>query len=177
MIFAVSAFAAKRPRYIFELPDDYIGWVQIVFNDPNAAPLQVVDGGVLLGVPESGIVRTSTLRMYSTQAPDEFYYRVTDRVTDGTKRKPVPADYVLPGISHGGFGVMDTGGHGKGYSWFFFVGPPEQRKEFPLANWDEVVAAQRKLHGNAKVPVPKSYPMPGRVQLRTPGLPTRPRKK
>ena len=166
-MFATSAFAAKRPRYIFELPDGYIGWIQIIFNDPNAAPLQIVDGGVLLAVPESGVFRTSALRIHSSQAPDEFYYKATD--ISGSKRKPVPADYVLPGISHGGFGVMDTGGRGKGYSWFIFIGPPEQRKEVPLANWDEVVATQRKLHGNAKVPAPKSYPIPGRVQ---PGLPT-----
>jgi hypothetical protein len=159
----VPAFAANRPRYVFELPDGYVGWVQIIFNDPNSAPLQIVDGGVLLEVPESGVFRTSALRVHSSQAPDEFYYKATD--SSGNKLKPVPPDYVLAGISHGGFGVMDTGGHGRGYSWFIFIGPPELRKEVPLADWDQVVATQRRLHSNAKVMAPNPYPTPGRMLL------------
>jgi hypothetical protein len=162
---AAPAFAAKRPRYIFELPDGYVGWVQIIFNDPSSPSLQIVDGGVLLAVPESGVVRTSALRIHSSQEPDEFYYKAAD--ASGGRRKPVPVDYVLAGINHGGFGVMDTGGNGRGYSWFIFIGPPEQRKAVLLANWDEVVATQRRLHGNAQVPIPSPYPKPGRMQATT----------
>ena len=165
IVVAAPAFAAKRPRYIFELPDGYVGWVQIIFNDRNSASLQIVGGGVLLAVPESGVVRTSALRIHSSQAPDEFYYKASD--ASGRIRKPVPPDYVLAGLNHGGFGAMDTGENGRGYSWFIFIGPPEQRQKVPLANWDEVVATQRRLHGNAKVPTPNPFPRPGRMQITT----------
>jgi hypothetical protein len=160
IVIAAPAFAAKRPRYVFELPVGYVGWVQIIFNDPNSAPLQIVDGGVLLPIPESGVFRTSALRIHSSQAPDEFYYKATG--ASANELQPVPTDYVLAGINHGGFGVMDTGGRGRGYSWFIFIGPPEMRSEVPLADWDDVIAAQRRLHNNAKVMAPNQYPTPGR---------------
>jgi hypothetical protein len=166
------ASSRKQPRYIFSLPAGYVGWIQVIFNDPNSPPLQIVDGGVLLAVPESGVFRTSALRILSSQAPDEFYYKMDD--VSGSRLKPVPADYVLAGISHGGFDVMDTGGKGKGYSWFIFIGPPEKRKQVPYANWDEVVAMQRKLYGNTKVMATFPYPTPGRFKLESPEPSTHP---
>ena len=158
---SVSASAARRPRYIFELPDGYVGWVQIIFNDPNASPLQIADGGLVLDVPETGIVRTSSLRVHSSLAPDEFVYKPSGVVA--SPQVPVPTNHVLPGVEHGGFGVMDTGGRGKGYSWFIFIGSPRQRKSTPFADWDAVVNDWRKLHGAQRAPAPDPYPTPGRI--------------
>ncbi len=172
---ALHGYASSRrqPRYIFSLPAGYVGWIQIIFNDPQAPPLSIKDGGVQIIVPESGIARTSALRIHADLAEDEFYY--TSQRSDGSQlTECVPAEYVLRGTEHGGFGVMDTGGKGRGYSWFIFVGPPVLRRRVPLADWNEVIATQRKLHGNAKVSVPSPYPTPGRVQLESPEPSARP---
>jgi hypothetical protein len=33
-----QASARERPHYLFVLPDGYVGWIQIIFNDPQAPP-------------------------------------------------------------------------------------------------------------------------------------------
>lgn len=153
----------KQRRYIFIFPDGYVGWVQIIFNDPAAAPLPFKDGGYVIEVPDSGITRTSGLRVHDFKRQDEYYYRLS-RTTGAPELQKVPSEYVMPGDSHGGFGVMDTGGKGRGYSWFIFIGPPSIRSNDPLADWDKVVEAWRKIHGNARVSAPDPYPSPGRMQ-------------
>ncbi len=66
-----SAASNKHPHYTFALPDRYIGWVQVVFNDPQASPLPRRDHGYLIEVPESGISRTSDIRVEDYKAKDE----------------------------------------------------------------------------------------------------------
>jgi hypothetical protein len=141
---------AKSPHYTFILPDKYVGWVQIVFNDPQALPFPLrKDKGYEIEVEECGIARTSHLRVHDFRRQDEFYYR---SVLSGRKvgLTAVPSEFVMPGDSHGGFGVMDTGGKGPGYSWFIFIGPPELRAKEPLADWDKVVEEYSKTHDGRK---------------------------
>ena len=155
---------AKPQHYTFILPDKYVGWVQIIFNDPQAPPLHWrKDKGCEIEVPESGISRSPSLRIEVYKSYDEFYYRST--LPSGTiKLLPVPSEYVMPGFSHGGFGVMDTGGKGKGYSWFIFIGPPALRAKVPLANWDKVVEDYAKAHGGkTRIESSGPYPTPGRM--------------
>ncbi len=59
---------------------------------------------------------------------------------------------------------MDTGGKGRGYSWFFFIGPPELRANFPDADWDKVVQPWYHDHGNRKIMFDGKYPNPGRIE-------------
>ena len=155
---------AKSPHYAFILPDKYVGWVQIIFNDPQAAPFPLrKDEGYEIEVPESGITRTSHLRVHDFKRVDEFYYRSVQS-EHKVRLVPVPSAYVMPGDSHGGFGVMDTGGKGTGYSWFIFIGPPELRAKVPLADWDKVVQEYSKTHGGRKrVESSDAYPTPGRM--------------
>jgi len=83
-----------------------------------------------------------------------------------SQNHPVPTDYFLPGIDHGGFGVMDTGGKGLGYSWFIFIGPPELRAKVPLADWNKGVEDYQKTHGGkARVEFSGPYPVPGREDI------------
>ena len=62
------------------------------------------------------------------------------------------------------FGVMDTGGKGRGYSWFIFIGPLDLRARVPLADWDKVVEEhQRTQQGNVRIEAPDPYPTAGRM--------------
>jgi hypothetical protein len=162
-----SSARDKHPHYVFELPNGYVGWVQIIFNDPQASPFPIEKGLVTVDVPESGIVRTSNLRIHASLAPDEFYYKGPTFI-GASQNHRVPIDYFLPGIDHGGFGVMDTGGKGLGYSWFLFIGPPELRAKVPFADWNRVVEDYRKSHGGkARIEFSGSYPTPGRMESGT----------
>lgn len=157
---------AKSPHYTCILPDRYVGWVQIIFNDQQASPLPLWrDKGYEIEVPESGIARTSDIRVEDSKSNDEFCYR--SRPSNGKAEvSPVPSEYVIPGVSHGGFDVMDTGGKGPGSSWFIFIGPPELRTKVPLADWDKVVEEYSKTHGGRKrIEAPDPYPTPGRMSL------------
>ena len=159
----LPAKSNRHPHYTFVLPDGYIGWVQIIFNDPQAEHLTWRKNTYEINVPESGVPRTSDIRVEDVRAKDEFYYRVL--LPDGNvKLNPVPSDYVLSGFNHGGFGVMDTGGKGRGYSWFIFIGPLDLRARVPLADWDKVVEEhQRTQQGNVRIEAPDPYPTAGRM--------------
>jgi hypothetical protein len=167
---ALPAKPSRHPHYTFVLPDGYVGWVQIIFNDPKGEHLTWRKNAYEINVPDSGIPRTSDIRVDDVMAVDEFYYRVV--LPDGTiKLNPVPSGFVLPGFSHGGFGVMDTGGRGRGYSWFIFIGPSGLRAKIPMADWDKVVEEhQRTHHGDMRIEAPDPYPTPGRISLAPPTL-------
>jgi hypothetical protein len=136
------------PHYTYILPDGYVGWIQVIFNDPRAPHLQLKDGGYVIDVPESGIPRTSALLVHDSnpKRKDLFYYRSANPGS-GTELRPVPPEYVMPGDLHSGFSMMDTDGKGPGYSLFIFIGPPELRAKVPFADWDKYVAEHPKSHG------------------------------
>ena len=167
---AATLAAAKPPHYTFILPNGYVGWVQIIFFDPNAPALSLRrDKGYEIEIPESGISRTSHMRVHDFKRKDEFYYRPL-RSAGKAKLFPLPSEYVLPGDSHGGFGVMDTGGKGPGYSWFIFIGPPELRAKVALADYDKVVKGYQTTHGGKSYFVSSdTYPQPGRMPAVVPG--------
>ena len=147
-----------KPHYTFILPDDYIGWVQVIFQDPQASPLPIRrDAGRVIEVPESGVSRTSDFRVSDIRAIDEFYYR-TLQANGSSQLRPMPANLIIPGEGHGGWGVGDTGGKGPGNSWFIFVGPPDLRAQTPGADITKEPGYGRKLMA------PAVYPTPGRMK-------------
>jgi hypothetical protein len=169
LVVLFPAYGRAKPHYTFILPDGYVGWVQIVFNDPGASPFPVrKDGGREIEVPESGIPRTSVILVLDSKKKDEFYYR--SFLPNGkVELRPVPSEYVLPGVLHGGFDVADTGGRGPGYSWFLFVGPPEVRVKVPDADFDKVIAAHTSPDGHfTRIMATDPYPTPGRMPSAAP---------
>lgn len=150
-------------HYTFILPDGYVGWIQIIFNDPRAIHLLWEHSSYRIDVPDSGIARTSDMRVEDIRAVDKFFYSV-QLSNGGTKLIPIPSDDVLPGFSHGGFGYADTDGKGPGYSWFIFIGPPEVRAKVPMADWDKVVEEYQRTHnGKSRVEMNGPLPVPGRM--------------
>jgi hypothetical protein len=160
----------KPNHYTFILPDNYVGWIQVIFNDPGAPPLPVrKDWGYEVDVPETGIARTYFIVVWYLKTRDEFYYRKIN--ADGTKKlQHVPSDYVLPDMNHGGFTVGINGGRGPGYSWFIFIGPPELRAKEPLGDWSKVIAEHRahEVEGHrTRIETGDTGPLPtpGRIPL------------
>ncbi len=162
LAFLIPVCGRPKPHYTFILPDGYVGWVQIVFSDPEAPPLLLrKDGGYEIDVPETGIPRTSDMLVMDFKRKDEFYYRAL--LPNGkTELRLVPSEYVMSGVLHSGFSVGDTGGKGRGYSWFLFIGPPEVRARFPLADNTKAPAYGKKMMA------PEVYPTPGRIAIATP---------
>jgi hypothetical protein len=164
LAFILPTDGRPKEHYTFVLPDKYVGWVQAIFNDINAQPLQKrKDGGYQIDVPESGMPRTSDVHVNDSRTKNEFYYRVL-LPGGGTALHAVPEDYVLPGFANGGYTMMGTDGKGRGSSWYLFIGPPELRAKFADANWDEFVKAYAKTHGGkTRIESSGPYPTPGRM--------------
>jgi hypothetical protein len=153
---AIFPLAARgKPHYTFTLPDNYIGWVEIIFAVPEAPPLPAKGRSQTIRIEENGTARTSSLRI-ERFTTDDFFYRRTD--DHGIERLvPLPPDYVTNDNSHGGFDAHDTRGNGPGYPWYFFVGPPKTREKIPM---DEILANFWK---------PWSVePVPGRIKADSP---------
>lgn len=154
-MFCINAWA-RQPHYVFTLPSGFIGWVQIIFGDAAAQPLQYKKKTLTVVIDESGVARTRTLFAHFF-GQDEMFYRVTgERGVE--KLVPLPTDYFIDDHYHGGFGVSGTPDGSPGStSWFFFVGPPEMRARIPLADLRREVR-------RGPLPPPSVYPVPGRMQ-------------
>jgi hypothetical protein len=147
---------AKPPHYVFILPHDYVGWVQIIFGDPGAPPLPSKKHKLTVVVGESGMVRTRTIRtLFFTH--DEFFYR-TDDGRGEERLIHLPVDYVIDDHTHAGFDVGGTPDGSPGStSWFFFIGPADMRTKIPWADITKVKGYGRPLQA------PTVYPIPGRI--------------
>ena len=113
---------AKPPHYVFILPPDYVGWVQVIFGDVGAPSLPYKKRILTVEVSDSGAVRTKNLPVwFSTR--NEFFYRSKDQ-RGAEHLVPLPAGYVLDCAGQGGFVVSGTPDGSPGSaSWFFFIGP------------------------------------------------------
>ena len=115
--------SARHPsRYV--LPDGYVGWVVIHFDNPGAAPIELRDKELLFEIPESGVLYTSSQQEYG-EAKDHYFYRLPD----GRLRE-------LPntGWDKGGMvwdessGTTEKPGAPDDHTEQFFIGTEEQEK-------------------------------------------------
>ena len=169
LITALPCGARPRAHYTVVLPPDYVGWVQVIFDDPTAPPLRrnPYTGGYYVAVPESGIVRTRDRHLYEPSTATSLFYWTPN--TYPFPDLPVPTSQYMPYASLGGFGTADTGDlGGRGYSWFFFIGPASLRAHIPHADFEREAMQWHSTHGNYRFPFDGKYPRPGRV-LSAPG--------
>jgi len=150
----------KPDHYRFILPSGYVGWIQVTFGVPHGPALPITEDrrALLVRIDDSGVAKTGNLRVHSARPKDEFFYELRD--SGGLEKLvPVPSDYILDDghNTHGGFGINGTPDNSPGYSFFFFVGPPEVRARVPRADIRKVPGFPKKREG------PPSYPTPGRM--------------
>ncbi len=75
---ACQSQVRHQSRYL--IPQDYIGWVRIDFNVPNAPALSIEDCHYLFKFPLSGHLETSSDMEYGA-ADDEYFYYSSEKVT------------------------------------------------------------------------------------------------
>lgn len=91
VLFVALSFVAcrtKRPSIVYRLDSGVRGWVVIVFNRPEAAPLPMQGGAFVIDVPSSGVVSTSTKPPIGS-ASDRFVIHGADG-----RERPLPADSI-----------------------------------------------------------------------------------
>jgi hypothetical protein len=173
LMLAPAGWGHKLPHYTFILPDGYTGWIQVVFQSPNAPESLEARNKIILRVDDSGVLKVSMYHAYFTGSHDEFFYRKTD--SNGKEVLVlVPADYVCSEDSgldsclkpdNGKSDAFSVGratvGHPTdgtpGNSWFLFVGPYSLREKMA-----------RPVHfypGTKKqIDIPEDDPTPGRIR-------------
>jgi hypothetical protein len=114
----------KNQRHPSEylLPDGYVGWVVIHYGQRGAPPLPIVGEDVLLNIPKTGELQTSSQEEFG-EAQDHYYYKLPD----GTL-------YALPENRWGKHGMMwaDSSGIFEGANGSedhieqFFIGTESQ---------------------------------------------------
>jgi hypothetical protein len=175
---AQAAFARSKPHYVFLLPDGYRGWVQVISQSKDAPPPVVEKGNLLVDLDDNGVFRTTSFHTMYVGAHDEFFYKSRD-ATGKTVRVPVPANDYCNGdsgldtcfadskttvdcftVGRSTVGKSDDGKLGN--SWFFFVGPPEDRERY---KWAGAPKYRTEPHSSGmKIDQPEFDPKPGRIK-------------
>ena len=75
-------FTKRSPRH-YLIPKNFEGWVTIKYEKPNAPPLPEKEGVVVLEIPASGILETSSPLPYGWSR-DDFFWR------EGTQTTKIP---------------------------------------------------------------------------------------
>lgn len=106
LVAALCALAAagcrtKRQSALYRFDSETRGWVVIVFNQPKAPPLPMQGDALLLDVPRSGLLSTSTKSPVG-YARDAFLVRYPDG-----SDKPLPPDSIR--ANHVGTSTLGDG--------------------------------------------------------------------
>jgi hypothetical protein len=104
-----------RPAERYLVPDGYVGYMEIIFDVPDAPRFPREDGFRLVRVPESGRVETAEPALDGEGYRQEYYYERTD----GTRRK-------APTVA--GFTITDTSSHQV--HWYVFVGERSDEERY-----------------------------------------------
>ena len=109
----------------FLIPEGYTGWVRVEFEIPGAPPLPAEDGQIVLKIPPSGTLKTSSPEQYGWARDNYFYYS-----NNGVR----PISDSGPGkLIWGKINGQASGTSGKRAYEEFFVGT-EQQFEVRLRN-------------------------------------------
>lgn len=76
--FFLFSCSEKRTTVSYELPKDYVGWVTVKYEKPNAPPLELVNGKYHIKISPSGIAETSS-KVENGFAEDEYYWMDGDK--------------------------------------------------------------------------------------------------
>jgi hypothetical protein len=137
----LGCFRPKRTPVTYEVPRGYVGWVRIEFEQPRAAPLPRRDGNLVIRIPPSGVLRTSS--------PFEVGWardRYVAYSAQGVTELPLTG-WGAGGMIWGQFNGTGTGEHGRTHE-MFFVGSE--------AAYQESVASR-----GVPEDATSSYPTPG----------------
>ena len=81
ILFPREGYTGSTPRYLYLVPEGYLGYAQVNFNVERAAPLLREGEYLLIKIPSSGIVNTSSAMIETTKFPYQrdvfFYYSVS----------------------------------------------------------------------------------------------------
>lgn len=117
----VPAYNRNVPTAEFLIPDGYVGWLLLVYDQKNAAPAPTTSGARIFKFPDNGRLETSSPGPAVDGKKIYLYYS-----TDGSVRN-VPMDYHEANGMIWGQHNVTSGGATTGFG--FFVGSRDQYEQ------------------------------------------------
>jgi hypothetical protein len=65
--------ANKRTPSRYEIPEGYVGWIEIQYEIPGSPPTTIRDKQFIFSIPASGLLKTSTAQQFG-EAVDHYFY-------------------------------------------------------------------------------------------------------
>lgn len=123
ILVACSSNTSNLNTYL--IPENYVGWVQIIYDQEEFNAIKQVNGKNIYTIPESGILKTST-PVENGISFDEFYY-----YDEQNKQQKLDVDQMIHGHHIGGESVNASGKIEGPTVQEFFVGTETQLQNTP----------------------------------------------
>ncbi|MEK5400216.1 DUF6843 domain-containing protein [Paenibacillus sp. FSL K6-2859] len=130
LLVSLTACGSKnRHPNVFLIPEDYNGWVQIIYNQKGFENIKNLEGKNIYQIPESGILKTSTEDAEYGVASDEYYF-----LSEQGERKKIDTDKMIHGHN---LGSGESGNKELPTVQSFFVGTQDELKNTPNPGYPE----------------------------------------
>ncbi|WP_405110027.1 hypothetical protein MHH28_32455 [Paenibacillus sp. FSL K6-1217] len=131
LLLLVFGSTTKRNPNIYLIPNNYVGWVQIIYNQEGFNAIEKDNGKNIFTIPESGVLKTSTADIEYGISFEEFYY-----YDEQNKQQKLDTDQMIHRHTIGkGESVSNSGKIEGPTVQRFFVGTEAQLQNHPAPDY------------------------------------------
>ncbi|MBP2112054.1 DUF6843 domain-containing protein [Paenibacillus silagei] len=127
ILILASCSSNKSNLNTYLIPKNYVGWVQIIYDQEEFNAIEQDHGRNIFTIPESGVLKTSTPDVEYGISFEEFYY-----YDEQNKQQKLDVDQMIHGHTIGDGESVTSSGKIEGPTvQSFFVGTEAELKNTP----------------------------------------------
>jgi len=126
IIILIMIFTNSRRASVYLIPENYNGWVQIIYNQQSYPPIDTSLTKATFPIGSDGVLRTSTPEVSEGIAEDQYYW-----VNAQGERAPIDTQKLIHGKSVRSSGTDGTEQDSETVAEEFFVGTEDAYKQTP----------------------------------------------
>ncbi|WP_342548987.1 hypothetical protein NST69_08370 [Paenibacillus sp. FSL P2-0089] len=127
LLVLASCSSNKSKLNTYLIPKNYVGWVQIIYNQEGFTAIGQANGRNIFTIPESGVLKTSTPDVEYGVSFEEFYY-----YDEQNRQQKIDVDQMIHGHHIGDGESVNGSGKIEGPTvQEFFVGTETQLQNTP----------------------------------------------
>jgi len=132
----ITKESSEQKSQKFIIPQNYVGWVRVSYEVPNAPPLPIEDGNSIYRIPDSGFLETSSKKSEDVMDPVKYFYSINNSLTEIKITSWGKGGMVWGGYTE--IGIEPNAGKKDGSYLGFFVGTEQEFKEYGLKMEEKV---------------------------------------
>ncbi|ANF95793.1 DUF6843 domain-containing protein [Paenibacillus bovis] len=125
-------FTNSRRASVYLIPENYRGWVQIIYNQQSYPPIDISLTKATFRIGSDGVLRTSTPEVSEGIAEDQYYW-----IDAQGERTPIDTQKLIHGKSVRSSGTDGTEQDSETVAEEFFVGTEEAYKQTPAPSLED----------------------------------------